>query len=496
MVHIAVDIGASSGRLVIGKLKQKKIGITEIHRFENGFSAKDGTLYWDIDYLLNEILYGLQLAKQAGYRVESVGIDTWAVDYVLLNKKGERMKEVVSYRDHRTAETIDKVTGQLARERIYEKTGIQFLPFNTIYQLYEEDEKVIMELDQLLMVPDYLNYLLTGKAVMEVTNASTTQLLNIGTRQFDQDLLETIGLRENQFGELIEPGQQLGPLKKEWFPAFDLPDCEVYVVASHDTASAVVGTPGTGDNWAYLSSGTWSLLGVETDSPVVTREALQENYTNEWGVFKTYRLLKNIMGMWMIQEVRRHLPEKLSYEELVVEASKVASFQQYIDFNDERFLNPENMIEEIQTYCRETNQPTPISAGELAACVYNNLAIIYTIAIEELEKMTEKQIRHLYVVGGGAQNRHLNQLTANLSKTTVFAGSAESTAIGNVMMQMITTGKIKDLEEGRNIVRSSFPLEEFIPKSTDSSFIIKEFKKIISEGGRMDDSKSFDYESL
>ncbi|WP_203248070.1 rhamnulokinase [Sporosarcina beigongshangi] len=496
MVHIAVDIGASSGRLVIGKLKQGKLEITEIHRFENGFSAKDGTLYWDIDYLLNEILYGIQLAKQAGHRVASVGIDTWAVDYVLLNKKGKRMKEVVSYRDHRTAETIDKVTGQIAKDRIYEKTGIQFLPFNTIYQLYEEDEEVIKGTNQLLMVPDYLNYRLTGKVVMEVTNASTTQLLNVETRQFDQNLLEVIGFREDQFGELIEPGQPLGSLKKEWFPAFDLPDCKVYVIASHDTASAVVGTPGTGDNWAYLSSGTWSLLGVETDSPVVTRAALQENYTNEWGVFKTYRLLKNIMGMWIIQEVRRHSPEKLSYEELVMEASKVAPFQQYIDFNEERFLNPKNMIEEIQTYCEETNQTIPTSIGELAACVYNNLAIIYTIAIEELEKMTEKAIRHLYVVGGGAKNKHLNQLTANLSKITVFAGSAESTAIGNVMMQMITAGKIKDLEEGRKIIRSSFPLEELIPESMDSGSIIEEFRKIISKGGCTDDSKSIDYESL
>lgn len=482
MAHIAVDIGASSGRLVIGKLEKGKLEMIEIYRFKNGFSKKDGTLYWDIDYLLNEIVYGLQLAKKAGYQVESIGIDTWAVDYVLLNKEGKRMKEVISYRDHRTTGTIKKVTEQISRNRIYEKTGIQFLPFNTIYQLYEEDKVVIKEINQLLMVPDYLNYRLTGKAVMEVTNASTTQLLNIKTRQFDQELLAILGLREDQFGELIEPGQPLGPLKKEWFPAFDLPDCEVYVVASHDTASAVAGTPGIGENWAYLSSGTWSLLGVEADYPVVNNTALQGNYTNEWGVLKTYRLLKNIMGMWIIQEVRRLLPEKLSYSELVMEATKVAPFQQYIDLNEDRFLNPKNMIEEIQMYCQETNQTVPTSAGELAACVYNNLAIIYAIVVEELEKMTEKEIHQLYVVGGGAQNKHLNQLTANLSRTTVFAGSAESTAIGNLMMQMITAGKVKDLEEGRNIIRHSFPIESFSPKQKNATFVINEFKTIIGKG--------------
>jgi len=478
MIHIAVDIGASSGRLVIGKLSEDKLMIEEIHRFSNGFTEKNRTLYWDVEHLLHEILVGLERVKEVGHDQCTIGIDTWAVDYVLLNKQGDKLKEVVSYRDDRTENSIAAVTESISKEKIYDITGIQFLPFNTIYQLYEESKEILKETDKILMVPDYLNYRLTGKVKMETTNASTTQLLDSSSRDFSKPLLDVIGVDKILFAPLVDPGYELGTLKNEWFPEFDLPKCQIINVASHDTASAVVGTPSIADAWAYLSSGTWSLFGIETDQPVMGSEALQANYTNEWGAFGTYRFLKNIMGMWVIQEVKKELSEACSYAELVSEASKIEPFQQYIDLNDERFLNPDHMIIEIQNYCRETNQTVPKSTGELAAAVYNNLAIIYALEMDTLESMTKQHIDQLYIVGGGGQNDLLNQLTADLTDKLVFIGPSETTAIGNVLMQLITMGTIRNLQEGRQIVADSFGLKTFKPQKIDRQKIICEFEQI------------------
>ncbi|MCI2252863.1 rhamnulokinase [Domibacillus sp. PGB-M46] len=464
MAHIAVDIGASSGRLVAGEIKDGKLVMNEIHRFANGFREVDGTCYWDIDHLLNEIIKGLAEAKQRGYHSVTVGIDTWAVDYVLVDENGNRLQEVVAYRDSRTEQTISKISRHINKKSIYEKTGIQFLPFNTIYQLYEEKQELIKRAKHILLVPDYLGYCLTGRAVTEVTNASTTQMLNVKTRDFDEELLALLSIERRQFPPFAEPGEELGPLAKERFPGADLPDCRVIVAASHDTASAIAGTPGEGENWAYLSSGTWSLLGIESAEPVISELSLEDNYTNEWGVFGTYRLLKNIMGMWIMQEVRRHLPVDYTFAEFVDEARNVEHFRQFVDLNDDRFLNPANMVEEIKSYCRETNQPVPETAGELAACVYGNLAIIYAIAIRDLEEMTGQRIDRLHIVGGGANNELLNQLTANISGRTVYAGPSEATAVGNLMMQMIASKELGSLQEGRELIRASFPLQIFSPQ--------------------------------
>lgn len=478
MTHISVDIGASSGRLVIGDLKEDKLQIKEIHRFANGFLNKAGTLYWDVDHLLHEILAGLQIAKKSGHEQCTLGIDTWAVDYVLLNEEGKRIKEVVSYRDQRTKHTIDKVTKTMTKRNIYHKTGIQFLPFNTFYQLYEEEEDILSETKQILLVPDYLNYCLTGKAFMEVTNGSSTQLLNVSEREFDEDLLQKIGIGRDQFPQLVEPGHTLGMINNEWFPKFDLPECLVINVASHDTASAVVATPSNIDHWAYLSSGTWSLLGIETKQPIINSHALDKNYTNEWGAYHTYRFLKNIMGMWIIQEVRRNLSVDYNFGQLVELAQEVKPFQQYINFNDDRFLHPSNMIEEIKSYCRETNQAIPTTPGELAACVYNNLAIIYATALEELENITDKEIQRLYIVGGGGQNELLNQLTANISNKEVHVGPTEATAIGNILIQLITVGKLANLEEGRQLLIDSFEITTYDPQDFDRNHVMQRFKEI------------------
>lgn len=353
--------------------------------------------------------------KALGYDCCTVGIDTWAVDYVLLDEKGSRLREVISYRDKRTENTMEKLAQTISKETIYQKTGIQFQPFNTIYQLYEEDQELLRKTEQILMVPDYLGYCLTGKAAAEITNASTTQLLNALTGKFDLELLEAVSVKEQQFPPLTEPGQELGMLRNDWFPGYDLPACRVITVATHDTASAVLAAPGINNDWAYISSGTWSLIGIENEAPIINKLALKNNYTNERGANNTIRFLKNIIGMWMIQEVRKQLREDYNFQQLAEEAGKTKPFQQFINLNDDRFLYPHDMIKEIQHYCRETFQQIPHTAGELACCIYSNLAIIYAIAISELETITGKNIQQLHIIGGGAQNDFLNQLTADMS---------------------------------------------------------------------------------
>ncbi|AEP92123.1 rhamnulokinase [Bacillus subtilis subsp. subtilis str. RO-NN-1] len=479
MIYTAIDIGASSGRIMVGELKEEKLDIQEIHRFANGFSQRDGHCFWDIDHLLKQILQGLQKVKTLGYERCTVGIDTWAVDYVLLDEKGDRLRDAISYRDRRTDHTIDKLEHTLSKAAIYQKTGIQFQPFNTIYQLYEEDRELLKKTDKIMMVPDYLGYCLTGKAVTEITNASTTQLLNASTGKLDPELLEAVSVLEQQFAPLTEPGCELGKLRNEWFPDYDLPACKVMTVATHDTASAVIAAPGVNDGWAYISSGTWSLIGVENKTPIITDLALENNYTNERGANNTIRFLKNIIGMWVIQEVRQQLQADYSFQQLAEEAEKTEPFQQFINLNDKRFLNPENMIKEIQHYCRQTRQKIPRTAGELACCIYSNLAIIYAIAIKELETITEKPIEQFHIIGGGARNDFLNQLTADMSGKAVHAGPIEATATGNLLMQMIAAKEIKDIKEARQVVRNSFPIKVFTPKDIDRSTIIQSFQQTV-----------------
>lgn len=479
MIYTAIDIGASSGRIMVGELNEGKLDIQEIHRFANGFSQRDGHCFWDIDHLLKQILQGLQKVKTLGYEHCTVGIDTWAVDYVLLDEKGDRLREAISYRDRRTDHTIDKLEHTLSKAAIYQKTGIQFQPFNTIYQLYEEDRELLIKTDKIMMIPDYLGYCLTGKAVTEITNASTTQLINASTGNLDPELLEAVSVQEQQFAPLTEPGCELGKLRNEWFPDYDLPACKVMTVATHDTASAVIAAPGINDGWAYISSGTWSLIGVENKTPIITDLALENNYTNERGANNTIRFLKNIIGMWVIQEVRQQLQADYSFQQLAEEAKKTEPFQQFINLNDKRFLNPENMIKEIQHYCRQTRQKTPRTAGELACCIYSNLAIIYAIAIKELETITEKPIEQFHIIGGGARNDFLNQLTADMSGKAVYAGPIEATATGNLLMQMIAAKEVKDIKEARQVVRNSFPIKVFTPKDIDRSTIIQSFQQTV-----------------
>lgn len=472
--YIAVDIGASSGRLILSeKDSSGMIRLEEIHRFKNGFTHTSGTDCWDADHLIEELLIGLEKVKQQGINDCYVGIDTWGVDYCLLDKQGQTMSQPVSYRDRRTDNAMTEFDRIFSLRVLYEKTGIQLQPFNTVFQLLKEDRETLKQAEQLLLMPDYLGYVFTGKAVLEKTNASTMQLMNLETRKLDEDVLTAIAVDKKLFPDPVEPGSILGPILKEKFSEYDLPNATFITIASHDTASAVVGTPGKGDNWAYISSGTWSLMGVEIENGISTKEAYDANFTNEWGVQGTIRFLKNIMGMWLIQEVARMQEYQYSYPALAELASQEEAFVSLIDVNDQRFLNPKNMITEIQDYCRETNQKVPETAGELARCIYDSLALCYALELEKLEKITGRTITQLHIVGGGSNNDFLNQLTADACGIAVLAGPGEATAIGNIIVQMVATEGFGTLEEGREGIKESFPLKEFHPKADTHSAVKK-----------------------
>lgn len=478
--HIAVDIGASSGRLVLGTLQDGKIQLKELHRFANGFQERDGSCFWDIDVLFGEILTGLAKVKAQGIERCTLGIDTWAVDYVLLDQAGNRIQEVYAYRDRRTEHAMQRLAELIPPETVYGKTGIQQLNFNTLYQLFVHDREELSRTDSILLVPDYLYYLLTGKKGNESTNASTTQLLNLDTRDFDTELLNLLGLRKEQFPGLIEPGTELGALRPELMEQYDLPECRVIVAATHDTASAVLGIPAAkGRRAAYLSSGTWSLLGVELAQPLNDAKAMEANYTNEWGAYGTYRFLKNIMGLWLIQEVRRLDGNRFSFAELADLAAEAEPFRSLIPCNHDRFLNPEHMIEEIQQACEQYGEPVPESIGQVARCIFDSLALSYRTYLEELELLTGQSIDMLQIVGGGANNQLLCQLTANMLGRDVSAGPTESTALGNLAVQMIAGNLLPNIAEAREVIARSFDIRYYKPEPVqDLERIIERWNEV------------------
>jgi rhamnulokinase len=480
--HIAVDIGASSGRLVHGILQEGILTLEELHRFSNRFTEQENSCFWDIDYLFEQIIIGLQKAKAKGITACTLGIDTWAVDYVLVDAEGNRVQEVYAYRDRRTDLAMDEVAKYISPQTIYEKTGIQKLSINTLYQLFVHSKEELSGADQILLVPDYLYYKLTGRKINEITNASTTQLLNLDSRDFDDELLNFLNIKREQFAALTEPGAVLGPLDEALLQTYDLPDCQLICVATHDTASAVLGTPLQKDS-AYISSGTWSLLGVERTQPLNSMKAMEANYTNEWGAYGTYRFLKNIMGLWLIQEVRRLMDDRYSFAELAELAQGEEGFRSLICCNDPRFLNPVNMIEEIRSACAESGQPLPETPGQLARCIFDSLALSYLTYLEELEELIDSRIEVLQIVGGGANNSLLCQLTADVIGREVKAGPTESTALGNIVVQMISTGSIVDINEARDIIVQSFKIKSYSPSPT------AHFEDILSRWKELQSSK-------
>ncbi|MFC5631578.1 MULTISPECIES: rhamnulokinase [Streptococcus] len=476
--HVAVDIGASSGRVILADTRQS-LELTEIHRFKNGFTKQNGHDRWNVSQLLNEILAGLEKVKTKGVMDCTVGIDTWAVDYVLLDKEGNLLEEPIAYRDARTQGMMEKVFESIPKNVVYEKTGIQFLNFNTLYQLCAEERELLEKSQDILLIPDYIAYRLTGQKVGEVTNVSTTQYLNIHSRDYDKDLLDVAGVSLDQLPELMETGTVIGEILPELHETYDLPKARVIAVATHDTGSAVVGVPATSENWAYISSGTWSLIGVENSEPLATQPAFEENYTNEWGAYKTYRFLKNITGMWAVQEIARMLDYQYSFAEMAEQTYQVEPFLQYINLNDDRFTNPKNMIEEIQAACRESNQIVPKTVGELVMCVYSNLALAYAHEWKVLERLTGKELEVLHIVGGGSNVKLLNQLTADVIGKPVIAGPSEATAIGNIMVQMISSGELENLAEARAWLSKNQAFDRYEPQPIADRDHLKQYQKLV-----------------
>lgn len=470
--HLAVDIGASSGRHIIGNIDNGIMKLQEVYRFENGVSEKNGHLCWDINSLYQSVIDGIRECRNKGLTPDTMGIDTWGVDFVLLDSDGEILGDTVAYRDDRTdgirQELEDK--GILSFNSHYFKTGIQYQKFNTIYQLValqKEHPDFFEQAESFLMIPDYLNFKLTGIRSNEYTNASTTALLDAKTCDWDYELIEKLGLPKKIFGKIAQPGTVLGRLTPEVrnYVGFDL---DVIIPATHDTGSAYLAVPAKDDKAVFLSSGTWSLMGVENKSPITDASSMEANFTNEGGYDHTYRYLKNIMGLWMIQSVRKEVGEltgtKPSFPELIEAAEKAKDVDVVLDVDDARFLAPKSMIDEIKRACEEAGRPlSGDGIGEVMAVIYNSLSDDYKRTVESLEKLTGKKFTSINIVGGGSQDMYLNKRTAQATGLPVYAGPTEGTALGNLIVQFICAGEYKDLQEARDAIKKSFDIKLIEP---------------------------------
>lgn len=459
---LAIDIGASSGRHILGYIKDKKLQLEEIYRFKNDVYNNNNQLCWNLDSLFKEILNGLKKCKEMNKIPSTLAIDTWGVDFVLLDNNDKILGDTVSYRDNRTANIPEEIFKFISKEEIYKRTGIQNLVFNTINQLYsiKKTSNLFEKANTFLMIPDYFNFLLTGKKVNEYTNASTTQLLNLETSYWDFELLEKLGIPKNIFQPIVEAGTSLGFLKDEIVKEIGF-DLEVITAPSHDTASAVLAVPSIEDNFLYLSSGTWSLLGTESINYNSSLESLKANFTNEGGYNKNYRYLKNIMGLWIMQNIKKELEDKYTFPELSEMAKNFQGKKYLIDVNDNNFLAPNSMIKAIKNYCQNKFNYNPESIEEVVSIVYSSLAKSYTQTIQEIEKLTSQKFSSLYIIGGGCQDNYLNYLAAQESGLEVFAGPIEATAIGNLGCQMLNKKYFNSIKEFRNFIFNSFDIKKF-----------------------------------
>ncbi|AJF71041.1 Rhamnulokinase [Raoultella terrigena] len=459
---VAVDLGASSGRVMLASYEsgQRALTLREIHRFTNSLHKVDGYDCWDIDSLEGEIRRGLALVCAQGILIDSIGIDTWGVDYVLLDGQGQRVGLAVSYRDDRTHGLMQHAETQIGRADIYRRSGIQFLPFNTLYQLralVEQQPELVSQAAHALLIPDYFSFRLTGQMNWEYTNATTTQLVNINSDSWDEDLLNWSGAPREWFGTPTHPGNVIG----HWIcPQGNA--IPVVAVASHDTASAVIASPLTGKNAAYLSSGTWSLMGFESKTPCTGDDALRANITNEGGAEGRYRVLKNIMGLWLLQRVLKE-QNVSDLPALIAQTADLPACRSVIDCNDERFINPANMSAEIQAACRESGQPVPDGDAELARCIFDSLALLYARVLGELARLRGQPFSQLHIVGGGCQNALLNQLCADACGITVIAGPVEASTLGNIGIQLMTLDELNNVDDFRQVVRDNYALTTFTP---------------------------------
>ena len=460
--YLAVDIGASSGRHILAGMEDGRIVLEEVYRFDNGMSVKDGELCWDTEELFSQIKAGMKRCRELNKIPVSMGIDTWAVDFVLLDEEDRVLGNTVGYRDQRTKGMDEKVYEVISPEDLYGRTGIQKQIFNTIYQLMAvktSHPEYLHRARTFLMIPDYFHYLLTGHKCQEYTNATTTQLVSPETKTWDYELIGQLGYPAGLFTELSVPGTTLGSLTAGICEEVGF-DCKVVLPATHDTASAVVAVPSNEEHTLYISSGTWSLMGTELSQADCSDRSRLANFTNEGGFDYRFRYLKNIMGLWMIQSVKKELMDEYSFAVLCEMASR-ETIDSIVDCNDNRFLAPESMTAAVKAACRESGQVVPETAGELAAVIYNSLGVCYAKTVAEIRELTGFPYHTIHIVGGGANAEYLNRLTAAATGCTVYAGPGEATAIGNLVVQMVASGELSSLKVARTCVFESFSVAEY-----------------------------------
>ncbi len=469
---LAIDLGAESGRAVVGCLDGKRLSLHEVRRFRNGPVRVAGHLHWDVLRLFEEIQNGLaQAARQFG-EIASLGVDAWGVDFGLLDKAGGLIGNPYHYRDHRTDGVMDQVLARVPRAEVFQATGIQFMQINSLYQLYamaQARSPALDMADTLLMIPDLFNYWLTGEKLGEFTIATTTQFFDTGHNTWATELLERLGLPPKIMPRLILPATEIGPLVSSVADPLGLRGVKVIAPACHDTGSAVAAVPARTGDFAYISSGTWSLMGVVSPQPIISELTRDFNFTNEGGVDGTIRLLKNIAGLWLIQECRRswaRAGNELSYEAIGALAEQARPFQAFIDPDHPAFLKPDDMPEAIQAFCTATGQPAPGDPGTIGRVALESLACRYRLTLEQLEKITGRYLQMIHIVGGGSQNRLLCQFTANACGRPVCAGPVEATALGNVLAQTLALGYCASWDDARELVRAAFPIKTYEPRDT------------------------------
>ena len=475
-IYLAIDLGAESGRVMAGLFDGSQVRLEELHRFPNGPVHLADTMRWDLLRLWSEIQSGLaKAAARFGENIISVGVDTWGVDFVLLSKTGEMLGQAYHYRDRRTHGVMEQTFDRVPRGEIFSQTGLQFMEINSLYQLVAMNQSngpLVQLADRFLMIPDFFHWLLSGSRVVEFTNATTSQMFHPTNRTWSYDMLRRLNLPTQMFGDVVDPGTKLGTLREEVARRAGLPRLSVVAPATHDTGAAVAAVPteNTGRaNWAYISSGTWSLMGLELPHAVLTQRALELNVTNEGGIDGTYRLLKNIMGLWLVQECRRSFERNgtpYDYGLLAQVARDAQPFRTFVDPDDHAFLAPRDMPEAIREWCRATNQEIPDSEGGIIRCALESLALKYRTVLGWLEELSGERVEVIHIVGGGTQNELLNQFTANATGRPVITGPIEATALGNILIQARTAGAVGSLAEIRSVVRASSTLQRYEPQNT------------------------------
>ncbi len=481
---LAIDLGATSGRGIVGAFDGDKLTLAENHRFDDNSSYMAGTLSWNIMDIFENIKTSVKLA---GNTVKSIGIDTWGVDYGLIGPDGRLVASPVNYRDSRTDGIMEYAEKFMKKEDLYKATGIQFMNFNTIYQLLAEvknNPKLLESASRLLMIPDLLNYLLTGNMLSEYTNATTGALIDANTGKWAYDVLKAHGIPTHIFGELVNPGTKVGKLSAQVRKEVGDIDADVVTVASHDTASAIMAVPAKGDDFVYISSGTWSLMGTELKKPLISDKSLEYTFTNEGGADNRICFLKNIMGLWIHTECRRDFARqdgyKTSYDDLAEMGAKSEPMRSIIDPDDVIFTPPGNMTKRIADYCKRTGQPVPETKGQFVRCVFDSLALRYRNTLEKIESMSGKKTPFINIIGGGTKETLLCKFTADACGIPVYAGPGEATAIGNLVSQAMAAGEIKDLSEGRELVRRSFDVAEYLPDPSTKAMWDEGYAKFLT----------------